>query len=838
MQHILAEQLRILFTRAPVVYSINILVAAVSMIVLWGVVPEVRLVVWCMSIIALSLLRFYYLHVYRKESGSRLELWRRFSITTSLFSGFLWGGMGAALFPEGSIVYQCYLLLVVSGMLAGAVSSWSVYRPAFNAYFLPAGSIFALRLAFAAFDTGSGVMLGLALLFSAFAISLYLMAQNAYRVLLDSLNNQFEKQALAYSLEEKKREAERSEANLKRAHRALQAISECNKSMVRANLETELLHEFCGILVKRGGYRFAWVGLAQSASKDIIPVASAGFDDGYLETGRFSWDEDEAGSGPVGMAVRTGDAVVIGNLMLDPRFKPWRKEAVRRGYASMIALPLKTGGVTGGVLNIYASEQDAFDKEETDLLMQLSDDLAYGVQSLRTRTEIARQAWHDPLTGLPNRSLLRDRMRQAMASAKRTGRMLAILFLDLDGFKQINDQYGHASGDVLIREVSARLVSSVRAGDTVSRLGGDEFVILLDVSSVEEMRQCIARIMNEIRRPISLDGQDALISSSIGVTLFPQNDADADALIRHADMAMYQAKQSGRNCYRIFDVNMDLTARIGFQMRDRIAQAIDRQELCLYYQPKVNLRTGRLFGVEALIRWNHPEKGLLPPVEFLPFAEGSDLIVRIGDWVIGEALRQVSSWHEAGIEIEVSVNVASEQLHEPGFSAKLKAAIDRYPNIEPKHLELEVLESTALQDIRLVKQVLGECKALGVMLSLDDFGTGYSSLAYLRHLPVDTLKIDQSFVRDMIEDREDLAVIEGVISLAKIFDLDLIAEGVESAEHGSLLLKLGCDKAQGYGIAKPMHAERLQEWLVAGRTDSIGNLDWMGNEEFSFEHAD
>ena len=837
VQRILADQIRILFSRAPVVYSINILVAAVSMVVLWGVVPEAMLVFWCSSIMALSLLRFYYLHVYRKEGGSRLEFWCRFSIATSAFSGLLWGGMGAALFPVDSIVYQCYLLLVVSGMLAGAVSSWSVYLPAFNAYFLPASFIFALRIAFAAFDAGSGVMSGLALLFSAFSMALYFLAQNAYRVLLDSLNNQFEKQSLAHSLDEKKREAEHSEANLKRAHRALQAISECNKSMVRANFETELLHEFCSILVKRGGYRFAWVGQVQSASKDIVPVASAGFDDGYLEARRFSWNEDELGGGPVGIAVRTGNVVVIGNLELDPRFKPWRKEAVRRGYASMIALPLKTGSMTGGVLNIYSSEQNAFDKEETELLLQLSDDLAYGMQSLRTRIEIAKQAWHDSLTGLPNRSLLRDRMRQAMAASKRTDHMLAILFLDLDGFKLINDQYGHASGDALIREVSARLVASVRAGDTVSRLGGDEFVILLDVASIEEMRQCIARIMGEIRKPISLDGQDAMISSSIGVTLYPQNDADADALIRHADMAMYQAKQAGRNCYRIFDVNMDLSARIGFQMRDRIAQAIDRLEFCLYYQPKVNLRTGRLFGVEALIRWNHPEKGLLPPVEFLPFAEGSDLIVRIGDWVIEEALRQVSAWHEAGIDIEVSVNVASEQLHEAGFSAKLKAAIDRYPNIEPKHLELEVLESTALQDMRLVKQVLGECKALGVVLSLDDFGTGYSSLAYLRHLPVDMLKIDQSFVRDMIEDKEDLAVIEGVISLAKIFDLDLIAEGVESAEHGRMLLNLGCDKAQGYGIAKPMRAESLQEWLVAGQADSVGGLHWMGNEEFSFEYA-
>ncbi len=814
-QRIVAEQIRILFSRATIVYLVNILVAAVTLAVLWDVVPNGQLVFWCAAILIFTLVRFYYLHRYSRDpSWKGLEFWRRFSIATSAFSGFLWGGLAVVLFPENSPIYQVYLLLVVSGMLAGAVSSWSAYLPAFKAFFLPASLFFALRLFVAMIGGGNKVMFALGLLFAGFSGVLYFFAKNANRVLFDSLSMQFERQALAMSLEEKKRAAEHSEEDLKRAHRALQAISECNKTMVRANLESELLQDFCSILVKRGGYRLAWVGyVQQNGSKSVLPMAKAGFDDGYLEPERFSWGGDEWGNGPIGIAVRTGSAAILNNLQFDPRFKPWRKEALRRGYASMISLPLKMGGRTDGVLNVYSSEPNTFDAAETDLLSQLSDDLAYGIQSLRTRTEIARQAWHDSLTGLPNRSLLRDRMHQAMAFSKRTGRMLAILFLDLDGFKQINDQYGHAAGDDLIMEISARFVSSVRAGDTVSRLGGDEFVILLDVASLDEMHQCLARIMDEVRKPVPMDGHEVSISASIGITLFPQNDADADALLRHADMAMYQAKQAGRNCCRIFDINMDQSARLSFQMRDRIAQAIERHEFCLFYQPKVNLRTGSLFGVEALIRWNHPERGLLSPLEFLPFAEGSDLIIRIGDWVLDEALRQVSIWREAGMDIGVSVNVASEQLHEGAFPAKLKQVIDRYPNLEPHCLELEVLETTALQDIQFVKKVLNECKALGVTLSLDDFGTGYSSLAYLRHLPVDILKIDQSFVRDMIEDREDLAVIEGVISLAKIFNLDLIAEGVETAEHGRMLLQLGCDKAQGYGIAKPMKAENIQGWF-------------------------
>ncbi len=813
-QQILAEQIRILFSRAQVVYLVNILVAAVTLAVLWESAPRGQLIFWCTSILIFALVRLYYLNTYRKNpERQRLEFWRRFSIASSAFSGFLWGGLGAVLFPEDLPVYQSYLLLVVSGMLAGAVSSWSVYMPAFRAFFLPASLFFSLRLLIEIIGNESRIMVALAMLFAGFSAALYSFAKNANRVLVDSLNTQFEKQVLAQSLDEKRKEAEYSEKHLKRVHRALLAISECNKTLVRANLESELLHDFCSILVKRG-YRFAWVGYVQKDGvKSVLPAAKAGFDDGYLESSRFAWGDGELGGGPVGIAVRMGSAVVLNNLEFDPRFRPWRKEALRRGYASMISLPLRMEGRVIAVLSIYASEPSMFDTAETDLLQQLSDDLAYGIQSLRSRTEIAKQAWHDSLTGLPNRSLLRDRMRQAMASAKRMGRILAVLFLDLDGFKQINDQYGHAAGDELIKEIASRFVSSVRAGDTVSRLGGDEFVILLDIASLDEMHQCVERIMGEVRNPVPMEGHAVSLSVSIGITLFPQNDADADALLRHADMAMYQAKQAGRNCYRIFDLNMDQFARLNFQMRGRIAEALSRREFRLFYQPKVNLRTGRAFGVEALIRWDHPERGLLAPVEFLPFAEGSELIVRIGDWVLGEALDQVSLWREMGLNIGVSVNVASEQLHEPEFCAKLQAALSRHPDLEPQCLELEILESAALQDIQLVKKVLNECKALGVVLSLDDFGTGYSSLAYLRHLPVDILKIDQSFVRDMIDDREDLAVIEGVISLAKTFNRELIAEGVETAEHGRMLLQLGCERAQGYGIARPMQADRIPGWV-------------------------
>ncbi len=426
---------------------------------------------------------------------------------------------------------------------------------------------------------------------------------------------------------------------------------------------------------------------------------------------------------------------------------------------------------------------------------------------------ITWQAGHDALTGLPNRALLQDRLTQSMAGARRQKHLLAVLFLDLDEFKEVNDRFGHAAGDVLLKEIASRLENSVRAGDTVSRLGGDEFVILLDAEDATEIDRCLERIMEAISRPVKIDGETIVISSSIGVTIYPENKADADTLLRHADMAMYQAKQSGRNQHCFFDLEMDLVAKASLEAQRRIGIALANNELRLHYQPKVNLRTGNVEGAEALIRWQHPERGLLPPIEFLPLVEQTDLIVRIGDWVIEEALSQISAWRQEGLDFAVSVNTAARELQHPDFLRKLENALRAHPDVAPEMLELEILENTAMDDVHIAREILEGCKKLGVRLSLDDFGTGYSSLAYLKHLPVHTLKIDRSFVRDMLDDREDMAIIEGVVSMARIFDRGVIAEGMESVAQGIMLLKLGCDKAQGYGIAKPMPAQALPDWI-------------------------
>jgi diguanylate cyclase (GGDEF)-like protein/PAS domain S-box-containing protein len=427
-------------------------------------------------------------------------------------------------------------------------------------------------------------------------------------------------------------------------------------------------------------------------------------------------------------------------------------------------------------------------------------------------------AHYDALTQLPNRVLLADRLQQAINQAERRNAEVAVVYLDLDGFKVINDLYGHATGDKLLVELSNRLKLALREGDTLARLGGDEFVVvLLDLEDHAQSAAILDRLLHLAGTPIQIDGREMRVSASLGVTFFPQNETqDAEQLLRQADQAMYVAKQSGKNRYHVFDTDQDRAIRGRHESIERVREALEQREFVLYYQPKVNMRSGEVIGAEALIRWQHPEQGLLSPALFLPLVEDHELIKSIGDWVIDTALVQMEAWQTLGLTLPVSVNVAGRQLQSPDFLNKLGDALLKHPSVAHM-LEMEVLESSALEDIDQISQVIAACQDLGVGFDLDDFGTGYSSLTYLKRLPVQTLKIDQSFVRDMLDDVDDLAILEGIIGLAESFQRRTIAEGVEIEAHSHMLLRLGCEWGQGYAIAKPMPAADIPAW-VASRT--------------------
>ncbi|MCQ8181070.1 EAL domain-containing protein [Methylomonas sp. SURF-1] len=423
-------------------------------------------------------------------------------------------------------------------------------------------------------------------------------------------------------------------------------------------------------------------------------------------------------------------------------------------------------------------------------------------------------AHFDALTNLPNRILLADRMRQAIVQAQRNGELLAIVYLDLDGFKAINDSYGHEAGDRLLIAVSARMRQALREGDTLARIGGDEFVAIMpELADAESSMPMLNRLLKAASEPVACGELIFNVSASLGVTFYPQaEEVDADQLLRQADQAMYQAKLAGKNCVCQFDADQDSYLRNRHESLSRIGQAMLGREFVLHYQPKVNLLTGEVVGAEALIRWHHPEQGLLQPGEFLPVIEDHPLAVEIGEWVIDNALNQIQIWREAGLNIPVSVNVGARQLQQKNFVERLRQLLAGHPSLGADCLELEVLETSAIEDISHVSDVIYACKELGVAFALDDFGTGYSSLTYLKRLPVVMLKIDRSFVCDMLDDPDDLSILNGVISLAAAFGKQVIAEGVETAKHGEVLLQLGCELAQGYGIARPMPAEEMLDW--------------------------
>jgi diguanylate cyclase (GGDEF)-like protein/PAS domain S-box-containing protein len=426
--------------------------------------------------------------------------------------------------------------------------------------------------------------------------------------------------------------------------------------------------------------------------------------------------------------------------------------------------------------------------------------------------------YHDGLTELPNHLLAFDRLQQAMAYADREGTKVALLFLDLDNFKTINDSLGHSIGDKLLREIAARLGKCVRDTDTVSRQGGDEFLIVLPaLSDTDATALVLDKLLQSIHAPMEIDGHELSTSVSIGIAMFPDDGRDFESLMKKADTAMYRAKEAGRNTYCFFDKQMNDDVLESLQMRSGLVRALERGEFVLNYQPQIDLASGALVGVEALVRWRHPVLGMVPPGRFIPVAEETGLIVPIGEWVMMEACRQAAAWHLAGYpRISMAVNLSAIQFKR-GDVEKLVIRALNESGLDPARLELELTESILIRDTENILATVRRMKLLGVMLSIDDFGTGYSSLSYLKRFSVDKLKIDQSFIRDLATDPDDAAIVRAVVQMARSLGLRTIAEGVEDEKILNYLRIYHCDEAQGYHIARPMPAEAMTEMLVAER---------------------
>jgi diguanylate cyclase (GGDEF)-like protein/PAS domain S-box-containing protein len=526
-------------------------------------------------------------------------------------------------------------------------------------------------------------------------------------------------------------------------------------------------------------------------------------------------------AGSCGTSAYRREPVFVADVMTDPRWEDYKDLAAEHGLRSCWSTPiLSHKGKILGTFAIYASEVREPAEVEAGLagLIDVATRIAgIAIERKQAEDRIHFMANHDALTGLPNRALLNDRLSQAILYAQRYDRWVTALFVDLDNFKFINDSLGHNAGDELLKTVARRMVSCIRATDTVVRIGGDEFVIVLfdQPKDVDVISEIVRKIQSAIAEPVRLEGHDLSVTSSIGIANYPNDGVDTDALLANADAALYRAKDVGRDNFQFYTSELNAKVHEKFLLQEELRNAVARSELVLHYQPQVDLRTGRVFALEALVRWRHPKLGLVPPIKFIPMAEGSGLIVPIGNWVLREACRQNKAWQDAGLPpVVVGVNVSARQFREKTLVAQV-ASVLKESRLEAKYLELEVTESVIMQDVDLAVATMKELQGLGVHLSIDDFGTGYSSLCALKSFPVSRLKIDKSFIDGLLDNENDKAVADAVVSLGRTLNLRVIAEGVETDAQAAFLRSIHCDEMQGYLFSKPLPAMGVEELLGA-----------------------
>lgn len=645
--------------------------------------------------------------------------------------------------------------------------------------------------------------------------------RNEFAVLAAALNR------MADAMQQTHRHDQGRAMELLHLNRTLRMLSRCNEALVRAGSEPELLEAICQQIVESGGYRLAWVGFARhDEGKSVQPAAFAGFGGDYVACLNLTWGDDQRRRGVGGLAICEGRPVVVRHIATDPVFEPWREEAIKRGFASCMALPLTGKDEVLGTLSIYSADADAFDAEETHLLQELADDMAFGIVSLREaarREEAERaldyQANFDNVTGLANRNLFSDRVRQATVHAARTGRQVAVLVLSLDRFKAIKDSLGHSAGDALLQHVGQSLTAALREDDTMARLSGDEFAVAISALATEEDVAPVAlKLLAAVLEPMTLEGRNVYTSASIGISLYPKDGAEADSLLQNADAAMSSAKSMGGNLFRFYASEMNERISALFAMESELRRALAQDELRVYFQPRVNLASGEVCGAEALVRWQHPEHGLVPPSEFIPLAEDTGLILPLGEWMIKSVCRQQRAWLDAGLPVPpVAVNLSALQFRQENLAQLIRHEL-AVNKLDARYLEMEITESTLMDNLDEAVATLHQLRATGIKLSLDDFGTGHSSLSRLRRLPIDHLKIDQSFVRNLTTDPEDAAICLAIIGLAHNLRMTVIAEGVETEGQATYLRQHRCDEMQGYYFSRPLPLGDFEQLLAQRKT--------------------
>jgi diguanylate cyclase (GGDEF)-like protein len=607
-----------------------------------------------------------------------------------------------------------------------------------------------------------------------------------------------------------------------RLTRMFAALSATNEAIMRAKSRHELFELVCEAAANGGKFTSTSIGMARPGHDFFEIVAAAGPTAEKSRAAKLSASENcQEGCGISGIAFRTGEACISNDYLADPRGALFHDSIRADGAAAVAAFPLLNRGKPVGILLFCAREKGAFTPGSVDLLQRLADNIAFALDNFdradeKTRADerIEYLASHDSLTGLPNREMFNQLLYSAIQTAQSRQLQFAMLFIDLDRFKIINDSLGHEAGDDLLVEMADRLRQNLRSSDIVARLGGDEFVVILEHSSQRSDIEDIARkLLSAVSRPIRLSGHECHATASIGIAMYPAHGTDVHSLTKSADTAMYLAKEDGKNNFRFFTKEVKVQSIERLTLENCLRHALERGEFSLHYQPKVDLASGQITGVEALLRWTHPEYGLLPPGQFIPLAEETGLIVPIGRWALKEACAQNMAWQRRGLRpVSMAVNLSPRQFIDENLLQDIDEALAA-SGMSPALLQIEVTESMMMRNVSRAIKVLDAIQSRGIRIAIDDFGTGYSSMSLMKQFPIDTIKIDRSFVRDLPDDAEDQAIAQAIISMGRALGMTIVAEGVETVEQQTFLRAHGCDEMQGFLFSRPLPPEQLADLL-------------------------
>ncbi len=805
---VLAEQVRQIYALSMYGSIATIFNSLIVFFILQNVMPKWILITWLTVILTVTAYRIALVVSYRRfqPGPDTARTWKiRFLVELSVI-GFIWGSLAFFPFSSLSITHEVFIAFVLGGMAAGAAATFSVLKEGYLAYSIPAAAPLAVRF----FLEGDVIHYAMAAMLSFYGLLLWRISKRHYLVNRTSLLLRFENRGMIESLKgAREKLLEEINAKLKaeaelRAHqeRLEKTVEDRTNELLQANekLKDEIeerkqAEERLALAQKAGGVGVFDVdlitrrGVWTEQMEELFGLPPGGFEGGY---------EDWA------KRVHPDDLPVV-----EDQFRKWLGEG--RKQVALEYRCIRADGetrwmaVTARFSYLAAGRPSRMIGTAVDI-----------TDRKRLEEGILHLAQHDILTGLPNRRLFTEIINHELAQARRTRHKVALLFLDLDRFKEINDTFGHETGDELLREVSKRIKAGIRETDAAARMGGDEFnIVLADLVRTEDITPIARKIMDSFKKTFTVAGYHLQVTASIGISVFPDDAEDITVLFRYADIAMYHAKERGRNAFQFYNTDINIRSIERLRFENYLRQALARGEFLVHYQPQVVVRTGRIVAAEALVRWRHPDYGLLDSKDFVPAAESIGFIAAIDIWVLKTACTQFKAWMDKGyISLLVAVNLSSRIFQDPDFVETVLGILDE-TGLPPDRLEVEITESIAMDDIERTIMVLNQLAARRIGVTIDDFGTGYSSLNYLKRLPIKRVKIDQSFVKDIATDPDDRAIIQAVTAMAHTMKLSVVAEGVETEDQLSFLRSAGCDEAQGYLFGKSLPPEEFRELMTA-----------------------